>query len=88
MDKPTGGTLEKLGRRLNSVKVVVDLFGHELDVNKADRNITLERERLDAIVTTLEMYIEDCEALMRGAGSDDRRVIEASRPAGATTRVP
>jgi hypothetical protein len=87
MDKPTGGTLEKIGRRLNTVKVVVDLFGHELDVNKADRNITLERERLDAIVSTLEMYIEDCESLLRVGGGDERRVIEATRPAGATTRV-
>jgi hypothetical protein len=74
--------MDKLGRRLAAAKVIVDLLNHELDLSKADRAVSLERERLEAVVTTLEMFIEDAENLRRG-GVDDRRVVETARPAPA-----
>ncbi|MBI4879164.1 MAG: hypothetical protein HY812_05825 [Planctomycetes bacterium] len=80
MEKATGGAADGMVRRLSAVKVVVDLFNHELDLHKADRAISLDRERLDAMVTTLEMYIGDVEGLLRGSGgAEDRRVVETPR---------
>ncbi len=86
MEKATGGAAEGIARRLSAVKVVVDLFNHELDLHKADRAINLDRERLDSMVTTLEMYIGDIEGLLRSTGgTEERRVVETTR--ATATRV-
>jgi len=76
MEKASGNT-DKVTRRLASAKVIVDLLNHELDLGKADRAISLERDRLEAVVTTLEMFIEDVESIRRGG--DERRVVENTR---------
>lgn len=73
------GNADILSRRLSTVKVVVDLLNHELDLNKADKVVNLERERLDAAVTTLEMYVGDVETALRGGLGDERRVVENTR---------
>lgn len=73
------GSSDLLSRRLSTVKVVVDLLNHELGLGKSDKVINIERERLDAAVTTLEMYIGDVEGVLRG-GHDDRRLVETVRP--------
>ena len=79
MEKPAGGNMDKVERRLNAVKVVVDLLNHELDLAKAESTVNLEKARLDATVTTLEMFIEDVETALRGGGADARRVVETPR---------
>jgi len=78
VEKNAGDGKEKVGRRLSAVKVVVDLLNHELDLGKADKAVSLERERLEATVTTLEDFIGDVEGLLRG-GSEDRRAVESNR---------
>ena len=45
VDKNVQSAQERVARRLATVKVVVDLLNHELDVAKADKAISLERER-------------------------------------------
>lgn len=81
MEKATVSNMDKVLRRMSSVKVVVDLLNHELDLAKADRSVNLERERLEATVTTLEMFIEDIEHLTRAtpAGEEKGKIIEAPR---------
>jgi len=85
MEKVSGGNLDTMTRRLSAVKVVVDLLNHELDLAKADKAVSFERDRLEAGVTTLEMFIGDLESLLKGGGATDgRRVVEAAR---TSTRV-
>ena len=84
MDKASSGSVANINRRLSAVKVVVDLLNHELDLGKADKAISLERDRLDAAVTTLEDFIGDIEAALKGGG-DDRKVVESQR--GTVNRV-
>lgn len=81
MEKAMTGNTDRVSRRLSLVKVVVDLLNHELDLAKAERSVNLERERLDATVTTLEMFIEDVESMLRGSagGGDERKVVEVPR---------
>ncbi len=76
--------MDNMSRRLSAVKVVVDLLNHELDLGKADKAISLQRERLEASVTTLEMFVGDLEGLLKGGSGEPRRVGEATR---ATSRV-
>lgn len=68
---------ERVARKLASVKVVVDLLNHELDLAKAEKAVQLDRERLDAVVTTLEDFVVDVEAALRSG--EERRTAEAPR---------
>jgi hypothetical protein len=81
MEKATTSSLDRVLRRLSAVKVVVDLLNHELDLAKADRSVNFERERLEATVTTLEMFIEDIEGVTRAApaAEEKSKIIEAPR---------
>lgn len=73
-------SMEKVLRRLSSVKVVVDLLNHELDLAKADRSVNLERERLEATVTALENFIEDIEGVSRTAPTPEpSKILETPR---------
>ena len=80
MEKTSGGYMANVGRRLSMVKVVVDLLNHEIDAAKAERTVSLEKERLAASVNTLEMFVEDLEAVLRQPGGlEDKKVIEQPR---------
>lgn len=82
MDKAVTSSMDKVGRRLSAVKVVVDLLNHELDLTK-DRNVQLEKVRLEATVSQLELFIEDIELLLRAGSREDKGVIETSRPSAS-----
>ena len=84
MDKAVSSNMDKLGRRLSAVKVVVDLLNHELDLSK-DRTVKLEKVRMEATVSQLELFIEDIEGLLRSGSREDKGVIESSR--ATTSRV-
>jgi hypothetical protein len=80
MEKSTMNSMEKVLRRLSSVKVVVDLLNHELDLAKADRSVNLERERLEATVTALENFIEDIEGVSRTTpAAEPTKILETTR---------
>ena len=82
MEKATITSMDRVLRRVSQVKVVVDLLNHELDLAKADRAVSLERERVEATVTSLEVFIEDIEGMMRSApAAEDNKgkIIEAPR---------
>ncbi len=80
MEKSSGGYMEKFGRRLSMVKVVVDLLNHELDVAKNERTVSFDKERLAATVNTLELFVEDLDSVLRTpGGSDEKKVVEAPR---------
>lgn len=81
MEKATIGSMDRVLRRLAAVKVVVDLMNHELDLAKTDRSVSLERDRLEATVSTLELFIEDIEGLTKSVAqaADSSKIIEAPR---------
>ncbi len=85
MEKASGGNFVNINRRLAAVKVVVDLLNQELDLGKADKAISLDRDRLDAAVTLLEDFVGDVAALLKTSGGDDRKVVEPQR--GTVNRV-
>ncbi len=81
MEKNTGGYMERVGRRLSMVKVVVDLLNHELDVAKNERTCNFDKERLAATVNTLELFVEDLDQFLRtpGGSDDSKKVVETPR---------
>ena len=61
-------------RRMAPVKVTIGLLYRELDVAKNDHSVTIDRALFEAVISTLEMFVEDLE--IRGRG-DDRKVVDA-----------
>lgn len=71
-------------RRLSHVKVVARLLEHELAAGKGSKDVTIERELLENVLDTLEMYVEDLDEAHTGKAG-------VARPAGdakpAVTRL-
>ncbi len=70
-------------RRLSHVKVVARLVEHELAAAKGSKDVTLERDILENVLDTLEMFIEDFEDVHGGRGASRA----AAEPKPAVTRL-
>lgn len=73
-----------LQRHLSSLKVISRLLGHELHTQTGGKAITLSREEVIEIQTSLDLYIE--EATRAGGGTTAGRGQTTSL--GDTTLVP
>ena len=71
-------TKDKLSRRLSSLKVVIDLLNHELDLAKAEKGVTLERPRIEAMITSLEVFVEDVEDTLKGGRRGEDKMERAT----------
>lgn len=87
MDIPhtTPRNLGALARQLSNLKLVSRLLGHELHTQGGSKTITLSRDEVQEIQTTLDLYIEEVSRLSAGltggsglgaggAGSETRMV--------------
>lgn len=75
-----------LQRQLAHLKVVSRLLGHELHAQGASKSITLSRDQIVEIQTTIDLFIED---VSRRAGSPSlAREAGALPTAGETHIVP
>lgn len=48
-------------RRLSQIKVLARLVEHELNAAKGAKDVTLDRNLVENILDTLEIYVEDFE---------------------------
>lgn len=67
-----------VSRRLHQVRVTVSLLNHEMDRgNKGSKECSISRPTLESIVTTMEMFLEDCDRVVArqsgGEGSPDNK---------------
>ena len=59
MNNPTVKSGVQLGRQLASLKVLSRLLGHELHTQTTAKTITLSREEVLEMQTTLDLFIEE-----------------------------
>ncbi|HPF12872.1 MAG: hypothetical protein H6829_07380 [Planctomycetes bacterium] len=71
-----------LQRQLSSLKVISRLLGHELHTQTGGKSITLSREEVLEIQTSLDLYIEEATRAGGGAGRSQTTSL------GDTTLVP
>lgn len=64
MDNPNKNQSTTLGRQLANLKLISRLLGHELHAQGGSKAITLSRDEVVEIQTTLDLFIE--EATRRG----------------------
>jgi len=55
-------------RRLAQLKVTARLIAHEIEVASGEKNVTLDRDLAESVLTTLELFIEDAEGSRKSPG--------------------
>ena len=83
MNDSAAKTAAALQRHLSSLKVVSRLLGHELHTQSSSKAVTLSRDEVIEIQTTLDLFIEECA---RQGGFSSRS--SGGLGVGDTTLVP
>ena len=86
MDSKQGNQLH---RHLATLKVISRLLGHELHAQGAAKTLTLSRDQVMEIQTSLDLYIEEASRRMSanpGAAGDAVKVTSAKDPRMVTAR--
>ena len=84
MDKQTdAGTGTFVQRHVSQLKVLARLVEHELDAAKGGAEVAIDRELVESMLDTLEIFIEDVD------GDRSGRAAAAAKPAEkpAVTRL-
>ena len=64
--KPEVNVGKFVGRHLSQLKILTRLLDHELDASKGAREITLDRDLIENVIDTLEIFTDDCEGVSGG----------------------
>ena len=62
-----------VGRHLSQLKIMTRLLDHELEAAKGAREVTLDRELVENVLDTLEIFTDDCENVS-GSGRERSKV--------------
>lgn len=63
-----------VGRRISQLRLVARLMEHELEAAKGAREVMMDRQLLESVLDTLEVFVDDCESV---SGGRDRSKAEA-----------
>jgi hypothetical protein len=75
-------------RRLHSVRVALSLMNHELELNRNDQMISLDRETLRSLMETVQMFVEDFESSYRAAKDlQQKKFVSATPGTSAAAKV-
>ena len=55
-----------VGRHLSQLKILTRLLDHELEAAKGAREVTLDRDLIENVIDTLEIFTDDCEVASGG----------------------
>ena len=76
--KPEASVGKFVGRHLSQLKILTRLLDHELDASKGAHEITLDRDLIENIIDTLEIFTDDCE--VASGGNTDRAAKGEQKP--------
>ena len=75
-------------RRLHSVRLAINLMNHELELNRNDQMVSLDRETLRSLMETVQMFVEDFETSYRAAKDlQQKKFVSATPGSTATAKV-
>ena len=76
--KPEVNVGKFVGRHLSQLKILTRLLDHELDAAKGAHEITLDRDLIENIIDTLEIFTDDCE--VASGGNSERPLKGEQKP--------
>lgn len=66
-----------VGRRISQLRIIARLMEHELEAAKGGREVAMDRQLVESMLDTLEVFVDDCEAV---SGTRDRNKNEQQKP--------
>ncbi len=80
MDQDLGKFVE---RRLHPVRVSVSLMNQQLELAKGGKDVVVDADLFESLISTLEIFLEDYDDRYRGAGGaapvSERKFVEAAK---------
>jgi hypothetical protein len=74
-------------RRLHPVRVALNLMNHELELNRNDQMVSLDRETLRSLMETFQIFVEDFETSYRAAKDVAQKKFVSAGPTTTTAKV-
>jgi len=66
-----------VSRHLSQLKILARMLEHELEGAKGGREVTIDREVVESVLDTLEIFVDDCE---NAAGTARERSKAETKP--------
>jgi hypothetical protein len=69
-------------RRLHPMRVTTNLLHHELELAKGNKDVTMDRELLESVLATLEIFLEDFDSRFRSQPEErpvEKRFVDAAK---------
>lgn len=80
MDQELGKFVE---RRLHPVRVSVSLMNQQLELAKGSKDVVVDADLFESLISTFEIFLEDYDARYRGAAApqsvSERKFVEAAK---------
>jgi hypothetical protein len=80
MDPDLGKFVE---RRLHPVRVSVSLMNQQLELAKGSKDVVVDADLFESLISTIEIFLEDYDARYRSAGGpttvSERKFVEAAK---------
>lgn len=80
MDQELGKFVE---RRLHPVRVSVSLMNQQLELAKGSKDVVVDADLFESLISTLEIFLEDYDARYRGQAApqsvSERKFVEAAK---------
>jgi hypothetical protein len=74
-------------RRLHPVRVALHFLNHEVELNRNDQMVSLDRETLRSIMETMSLFVEDFESSYRAAKDLQQKKFVSATPNVAASKV-
>jgi len=58
-----------VGRRIAQLRIIARLMEHELEAAKGAREVQMDRQLVESMLDSLEVFVDDCESV---SGTRDR----------------
>ena len=52
-----------VGRRIAQLRIIARLMEHELEAAKGAREVQMDRQLVESMLDTLEVFVDDCESV-------------------------
>ena len=62
-----------VGRRISQLRIIARLMEHELEAAKGAREVQMDRELIESMLDSLEVFVDDCETV---SGTRERSKAE------------
>jgi hypothetical protein len=74
-------------RRLHPVRLALNFLNHEIELNRNDQMVSLDRQTMHSLMETITLFVEDFESSYKAAKDLQQKKFVSATPSVATAKV-